>query len=291
MPIGEMAHASKSRRKAAGRAMRDEVPLAAHAEFTPAADRDPIAILQRQAESRAPDLVPVRYGRMMVSPFTFYRGAAAVMAADLAGTPSPGLRSQLCGDAHLANFGAYASPERRLVFDINDFDETLPGPFEWDVKRLAASLVIAAHDNGFDRRCGGHRSTGDGVGIVLLDLDRQSDAACGCGRRPGQHGQLQTPCCLAVRHLGEAGNDRLRRDAGRHHGGLGAAYRRHLDHGHEHGLGVVFAHVPDRALRHGHRRHVGRLTLASSSAMDGEHSVSPIHLPRLCEDQPRLGVG
>ena len=108
-----------------------------------------------QAESRVPELVPVRHGRMLVSPFTFYRGAALPMAADLATTPASGLRVQLCGDAHLSNFGAFASPERRLVFDVNDFDETLPGPFEWDVKRLAASLAVAGRDNGFpakDRR-------------------------------------------------------------------------------------------------------------------------------------------
>ena len=153
MSVDEMTQASRSRRRKYGRALRDEVPLAAHAEFTPT-DRDPIAILERQAATRWSDLIPVRYGRMMVSPFTFYRGAAAVMAADLSGTPSPDIRTQLCGDAHLANFGAYASPERRLVFDINDFDETLPGPFEWDVKRLAASLIIAARDNGFDRSAG-----------------------------------------------------------------------------------------------------------------------------------------
>ena len=107
-----------------------------------------------QAESRVPELVPVRHGRMLVSPFTFYRGAALPMAADLASTPASGLRVQLCGDAHLSNFGAFASPERNLVFDVNDFDETLPGPFEWDVKRLAASLAVAARDNGFPAKAG-----------------------------------------------------------------------------------------------------------------------------------------
>ena len=111
--------------------------------------RDPVGLLLGQAKSRVPELVPVRHGRMLVSPFTFYRGAALPMAADLAGTPASGLRVQLCGDAHLSNFGAFASPERRLVFDVNDFDETLPGPFEWDVKRLAASLAVAGRDNGF----------------------------------------------------------------------------------------------------------------------------------------------
>ena len=111
--------------------------------------RDPVGLLLEQDKSRVPELVPVRHGRMLVSPFTFYRGAALPMAADLATTPTSGLRVQLCGDAHLSNFGAFASPERRLVFDVNDFDETLPGPFEWDVKRLAASLAVAGRDNGF----------------------------------------------------------------------------------------------------------------------------------------------
>ena len=124
-------------------------PLESHAEFAPAGKRDPVGLLLGQAKTRVPELVPVRHGRMLVSAFTFYRGAALPMAADLATTPASGLRVQLCGDAHLSNFGAFASPERRLVFDVNDFDETLPGPFEWDVKRLAASLAVAGRDNGF----------------------------------------------------------------------------------------------------------------------------------------------
>jgi uncharacterized protein (DUF2252 family) len=124
-------------------------PLESHAEFRPGRARDPIGLLLGQAASRVPELVPVRHGRMLVSAFTFYRGAALPMAADLATTPASGLRVQLCGDAHLSNFGAFASPERRLVFDVNDFDETLPGPFEWDVKRLAASLSVAGRDSGF----------------------------------------------------------------------------------------------------------------------------------------------
>jgi len=132
-----------------GKAARVRAPLESHREFHPAASRDPVGLLLDQARSRSPGLVPVRHGRMLVSPFTFYRGAALPMAADLAATPSSGLRVQLCGDAHLANFGVFGSPERRLVFDINDFDETLPGPFEWDVKRLVASLVVAGWDNGF----------------------------------------------------------------------------------------------------------------------------------------------
>ncbi|MFZ0188754.1 MAG: DUF2252 domain-containing protein [Streptosporangiaceae bacterium] len=136
-------------RVARGKAARAVAPLDSHAEFRPGQSRDPVGLLLGQAESRVPELVPVRHGRMLVSAFTFYRGAALPMAADLASTPTSGLRVQLCGDAHLSNFGAFASPERRLVFDINDFDETLPGPFEWDVKRLAASLAVAGRDNGF----------------------------------------------------------------------------------------------------------------------------------------------
>jgi uncharacterized protein (DUF2252 family) len=136
-----------------GKAARAEVPRSSHGRFEPAADRpDPVDLLEAQARTRVPELVPIRYGRMIVSPFTFYRGAAKIMAADLATTPSSGLVVQCCGDAHLSNFGLFASPERRLVFDINDFDETLPGPWEWDVKRLAASMLIAARDNGFAPR-------------------------------------------------------------------------------------------------------------------------------------------
>ncbi len=145
---------SRADRAARGKDARTVAPLESHSEFSPRAGRDPVGLLLGQAASRVPELVPVRHGRMLVSPFTFYRGAALPMAADLAGTPASGLRVQLCGDAHLSNFGAFASPERRLVFDVNDFDETLPGPFEWDVKRLAASLVVAARDNGYPAKAG-----------------------------------------------------------------------------------------------------------------------------------------
>lgn len=135
---------------ARGKAARNEVPRSSHAVWEPTANRpDPVALLEEQATSRVPELVPIRYGRMLVSPFTFYRGAALIMAADLAGTPRSGLQAQICGDAHLSNFGVFASPERQLMFDINDFDETLPGPWEWDVKRLAASLEVAGRDRGF----------------------------------------------------------------------------------------------------------------------------------------------
>ena len=142
-------------RAAHGKVLRTQTPRENHAQFDPARDRpDPISLLESQAETRVPELVPLRYGRMLVSPFTFYRGAALIMADDLADTPQSGLRVQLCGDAHLSNFGAFASPERALVFDLNDFDETAPGPWEWDVKRLAASLVIAARDRGFSSQEG-----------------------------------------------------------------------------------------------------------------------------------------
>src|SRR5262245_1502497 len=143
-------HLSVAERVARGKAARAEVPRSRHAVFEPSADRlDPVSLLERQAETRVPELVPIRNARMLVSPFTFYRGAALIMAHDLAPTPRSGLTVQCCGDAHLSNFGVFASPERRLVFDINDFDETLPGPWEWDIKRLAVSMLIAARDNGY----------------------------------------------------------------------------------------------------------------------------------------------
>ena len=143
---------SPSERFAFGKAARQQVPRSAHAVVAEGERTSPVEILARQDESRVPELVPVRYGRMLASPFTFYRGAAAIMAADLASLPNSGLRTQLCGDAHLSNFGAFEAPDRRLVFDINDFDETLPGPFEWDVKRLAASFAIGGRDRGFKER-------------------------------------------------------------------------------------------------------------------------------------------
>ncbi|MFD6993003.1 DUF2252 domain-containing protein [Streptomyces sp. NPDC059943] len=136
-----------------GKAARKSAPRKSHAGFEPDRDRpDPVSVVDAQSQTRVPELVPIRYGRMTESPFRFYRGAAAIMAGDLAGTPDSGLTAQLCGDAHLMNFRLLGSPERRLVFDINDFDETLPGPWEWDVKRLAASLVIAGRENGFSTK-------------------------------------------------------------------------------------------------------------------------------------------
>src|SRR3954463_15314814 len=134
-----------------GKAARAEAPRSSHADWEPTPDRDPIGLLEEQAATRVPELVPLRYGRMSASPFAFFRGAAYVMASDLADSPQSGIRVQLCGDAHISNFGGFASPERNLVFDLNDFDETLPGPWEWDVKRLAASIAVAARGRGFKR--------------------------------------------------------------------------------------------------------------------------------------------
>jgi uncharacterized protein (DUF2252 family) len=147
--VTKVQHPTLEERHARGLEARTKAMPDSHAGWQPAADRpDPVALIEEQNLRRDPDLVPVRHGRMMASPFTFYRGAAKIMAADLAETPTAGLQVQLCGDAHLSNFGVFASPERTLVFDINDFDETLPGPFEYDVKRLAASLMVAAQNNG-----------------------------------------------------------------------------------------------------------------------------------------------
>ena len=155
-PRWRLADLSLDDRIARGRAARREAPRSGHARWEPAPGRpDPVTLLQDQAATRVPELVPIRYGRMLVSPGTFYRGGALIMASDLSATPRSGITVQLCGDAHLSNFGVFASPERQLIFDINDFDETLPGPWEWDVKRLAASFEIAGRDLGFspaDRR-------------------------------------------------------------------------------------------------------------------------------------------
>ena len=151
-----LARLTPAERAERGKAARAAVPRESHAEFDPPPDRpDPLGLLEEQAKARVPELVPIRWGRMMASPFTYYRGAALPMASDLAATPVSGLAVQACGDAHLSNFGMFGSAERRLVFDVNDFDETLPGPWEWDVKRLAASMEVAARDNSFagkDRR-------------------------------------------------------------------------------------------------------------------------------------------
>ncbi|MBI1379046.1 MAG: DUF2252 domain-containing protein [Frankiales bacterium] len=149
----KLSHPTRADRAAAGKAARARVPLDAHSALDAGTGRpDPVELLRSQGATRVPELVPIRYGRMATTPFAFYRGAALVMASDLARTPTTGLRTQLCGDAHLSNFGVFGSPERNLLFDINDFDETAPGSFEWDVKRLAASLEIAARGNDFKRK-------------------------------------------------------------------------------------------------------------------------------------------
>ncbi len=150
---GRVEHFTVDERAARGKATRADVSRASHGDWEPAAHRpDPVELLEEQAQSRVPELVPIRYGRMLVSPFTFYRGAAYLMASDLASGPRTALHTQLCGDAHLSNFGGFAAPDRALVFSLNDFDETLPGPFEWDVKRLVASFAVAGRDRGFDEK-------------------------------------------------------------------------------------------------------------------------------------------
>ncbi len=144
---------SRSDRREAGKALREKAPRSSHGSWAPAVDRpDPIGLLQAQDEGRIEHLLPIKYGRMLESPFAFLRGSAVVMAADLAATPVTGLKAVLCGDAHLSNFGLFATPERQLVFDINDFDESYPGPWEWDLKRLAASAVVAGRENGFSEK-------------------------------------------------------------------------------------------------------------------------------------------
>ncbi len=167
-------HFTVGERSARGKAARAEVPRSSQAAIEFPARRDPIGLLEEQAVSRVPELVPIRYGRMLVSPFAFYRGGALIMAADLAGTPNSGLRVQLCGDAHLSNFGIFGSPERNLVFDINDFDETAPGPWEWDVKRLAASFAIGGRENGF--------SAAERRGAVLATVRSYREAMAGFAR-------------------------------------------------------------------------------------------------------------
>ena len=176
-PAWRLARLTPAERTARGKAARGEAPRSSHGTWRPAGDRpDPIALLESQAESRVPELVPIRYGRMLVSLGTFYRGAALIMASDLAATPRSGVTVQLCGDAHLSNFGICGSPERQLVFDINELDETLPGPWAWDVLRLAASFEIAGRDLGFtraDRRC---NRQGGGARVLGTDAGGCEDA-------------------------------------------------------------------------------------------------------------------
>ena len=153
MPVNEVEHLTLEERRKMGKLAREKTPRESLQRWEPAEKRgDPVQMLVAQDKTREPDLVPVRHGRMMVSPFTFYRGAAKIMAADLSGIPMAGLEVQLCGDAHLSNLGVFASPERMLLFDLNDFDETLRGPFEYDVARLASSFVVAARDNSFSAK-------------------------------------------------------------------------------------------------------------------------------------------
>jgi len=187
-------HLTVDQRVARGRAARAQAPRSVHGRWAPAPDRpDPVALLEEQAASRVPQLVPVRYGRMLVSPFTFYRGAALIMAADLAATPVSGVTVQLCGDAHLSNFGLFGTPERQMIFDINDFDETLPGPWEWDVKRLAASFEIMGRDRGF--------SPADRRAIVMAGVaeyrDRMSQAA-GMGALDAWYDHLEVGMLLKL---------------------------------------------------------------------------------------------
>jgi uncharacterized protein (DUF2252 family) len=171
-------HLTVDERTARGRAARADSPRSGHADWQPAPDRrDPVEVLQEQAATRVPDLVPIRYGRMLTSPFAFFRGAAALMAMDLAGRPTSGIRSQLCGDAHLSNFGFFASPERSLVFSVNDFDESLPGPWEWDLKRLAASFAVSARQQGVPRgeRAGIVTRTARAYRLAMRDFSLQRD--------------------------------------------------------------------------------------------------------------------
>ena len=150
---GAFAHPTEDERASRGKAARGDVPRRVHGDWSPPPARaDPVAVLHEQDKTRVAELVPIRYGRMLVSPLTFFRGAAAIMAADLADGPRTGLQAQLCGDAHLSNFGIFAAPDRRLTFNVNDFDETLPGPFEWDLKRLVASFAVAGRERGFGRK-------------------------------------------------------------------------------------------------------------------------------------------
>jgi uncharacterized protein (DUF2252 family) len=153
--LANHVHSSHAEQRAMGKRLRTKCPRSSHAVWKVPADRpDPVSLVEASNKGRVPELVPIRHGRMLRSPFTFYRGGALNMAADLANTPMTGLRVQACGDAHLSNFGDFATPERRIIFDINDLDETLPAPWEWDIKRLAASTVLAARSNGFRESIG-----------------------------------------------------------------------------------------------------------------------------------------
>ena len=225
----ELRHRTPKERAERGRAARSAVPRSAHAEFSPPPKRtDPVDVIDAQSAKRVPELVPIRYGRMSESPFRFYRGAAAIMAADLAETPRTGIRVQCCGDAHLLNFRLLASPERRLMFDINDFDETLPGPWEWDVKRLAASLVIAGRANGFSAK--------ERASVVRTAVRRRRPCRrasnryqYSCGRNPGIESRVKRADNVPRRHgipCHRSAFDLHRLDRGIHgHGARCGAFR------------------------------------------------------------------
>ncbi len=236
--ISSTDHLSTAERIARGKAARATAPRQDHEVWEPSTLRpDPVALLQGQAQSRVPELVPIRYGRMLVSPFTFFRGAALIMASDLATTPRSGLSVQACGDAHLSNFGVFASAERNLVFDVNDFDETLPGPWEWDVKRLAASLAIAGRERGFSRKERADGRIGDGRG--LPDRDDQVGGHAGFGRvvLPDGHREGNQRPRAGSRSHGEAGYWQVRaRVEGprRKSGGQGQDPRQHAGTGEAH---------------------------------------------------------
>ena len=191
---GGVEHPSMDERAGRGREARTIVARSAHGEWQPAPDRpDPVALLEEQAADRVPELIPMRYSRMLVSPFTFYRGAAYLMASDLATTPRTGLTVQLCGDAHLSNFGTFAAPDRSLIFSLNDFDETLPGPFEWDVKRMVASFAVAGRDRDFDtkQRRAINLAAAQSLSRRHAESGRHEQARClvrAVGHRRGQEG-------------------------------------------------------------------------------------------------------
>ena len=213
-------HLTVAERAARGKAAREVAARSAHGEWEPASDRrDPVELLEEQAASRVRELVPIRYGRILVSPFTFFRGAAYSMAADLAGAPRTGLDVQLCGDAHLSNFGGFAAPDRRLVFSINDFDEMLPGPFEWDVKRLVASFVPALGAEG--RRRGQRRHARLDP---AHDRPRRERSAVPAAQRGRGIGARALPGQERLRQARPAGREGPATHAGsqRHHAGLDA---------------------------------------------------------------------
>ncbi len=267
----EVLHFTAEERAARGKAARAEVPRTSHAGFELIADRDPVQILMDQAPSRVPELVPIRYGRMLVSPFTFYRGAAAIMAHDLAPTPRVGLQAQLCGDAHLANVGGYASPERDLVFDLNDFDETLPGPFEWDVKRLATSFEICGRDRNFTKAQREKIVLPRRARVPRVDAEARGDA---------EHaGVVRAARC---RHHREVDPGARRREAGGECGGSG---REGADEGQPEGV--------REAHRGGRRQAQDRLGSAPDHADQGSRrglagrdggERPPVDLPQLPPD-------